>query len=205
MSGLRLIMILLAPHSACANEKNWKEEIMTVEKEHELKMMLTKDEHHFLLHFFDKLMVESGLQTNYYYDTRDEVMRKRNVTVRVRQKNNKLIGTVKRHLDRDNCSTEEHFRVDTLPRVIMWDGVPLWLKGSLQTERKVFKVCDGIILMLDLNRYLGAFDYELEIEYSESLRKQAEGILMLIGSMVGKLVSNEVISKSERFFIGFNS
>ena len=178
---------------------------MTVEKEHELKMMLTKDEHHFLLHFFDKLMVESGLQTNYYYDTRDEVMRKRNVTVRVRQKNNKLIGTVKRHLDRDNCSTEEHFRVDTLPRVIMWDGVPLWLKGSLQTERKVFKVCDGIILMLDLNRYLGAFDYELEIEYSESLRKQAEGILMLIGSMVGKLVSNEVISKSERFFIGFNS
>ena len=132
-------------------------------------------------------------------------MRKRNVTVRVRQKNNKLIGTVKRHLDRDNCSTEEHFRVDTLPRVIMWDGVPLWLKGSLQTERKVFKGCDGIILMLDLNRYLGAFDYELEIEYSESLRKQAEGILMLIGSMVGKLVSNEVISKSERFFIGFNS
>ena len=47
------------------------------EKEHEFKMMLTKDEHHFLLRFFDKLMVESGLQTNYYYDTRDEVMRKR--------------------------------------------------------------------------------------------------------------------------------
>ena len=175
------------------------------EKEHELKMMLTKDEHHFLLRFFDKLMVESGLQTNYYYDTRDEVMRKRNVTVRVRQKNNKLIGTVKRHLDTDNCSIEEHFRVDTLPRVIMWDGMPLWLKGSLQTERKIFKVCDGIILMLDLNQYLATVDYELEIEYSESLRKQAKGILMLIGSMVGNYVSNEVISKSERFFRGLNS
>ena len=175
------------------------------EKEHELKMMLTKDEHHFLLHFFDKLMVESGLQTNYYYDTRDEVMRKRNVTVRVRQKNNKLIGTVKRHLDTDNCSIEERFGVDTLPRVIMWDGMPLWLKGSLQTERKIFQVCDGIILMLDLNQYLGTVDYELEIEYSEALRKQAEGILMLIGSMVGNYVSNEVISKSERFFRGLNS
>ena len=175
------------------------------EKEHELKMMLTKDEHHFLLRFFDKLMVESGLQTNYYYDTRDEVMRKRNVTVRVRQKNNKLIGTVKRHLDTDNCSIEERFGVDTLPRVIMWDGMPLWLKGSLQTERKVFQVCDGIILMLDLNQYLGTVDYELEIEYSESLRDQAEGILMLIGSMVGNYVSNEVISKSERFFRGLNS
>ena len=170
------------------------------EKEHELKIMLTQDEHHFLLRLLDKLMVKSGLQTNYYYDTRDEVMRKRNVTVRVRQKNNKLIGTVKRHLDRDNCSTEEHFQVDTLPRVIVWDGVPLWLKGSLQTERKVFKVCDGIILMLDLNRYLGAFDYELEIEYSESLRKQAEGILMLIGSMVGKSIHLDTVSKSERFF-----
>ena len=175
------------------------------EKEHELKMMLTKDEHHFLLRFFDKLMVESGLQTNYYYDTRDEVMRKRNVTVRVRQKNNKLIGTVKRHLDTDNCSIEEHFRVDTLPRVIMWDGMPLWLKGSLQTERKIFQVCDGIILMLDLNQYLGTVDYELEIEYSESLRKQAEGILILISGMVGNYVSNEVISKSERFFRGLNS
>ena len=175
------------------------------EKEHELKMMLTKDEHHFLLHFFDKLMVESGLQTNYYYDTRDEVMRKRNVTVRVRQKNNKLIGTVKRHLDTDNCSIEEHFRVDTLPRVIMWDGKPLWLKGSLQTERKVFRVCDGIVLMLDLNQYLGTVDYELEIEYSETLRKQAEGILMLIGSMVGKSISLDTMSKSERFFQRLNS
>ena len=175
------------------------------EKEHEFKMMLTKDEHHFLLRFFDKLMVESGLQTNYYYDTRDEVMRKRNTTVRVRQKNNKLIGTVKRHLDTDHCSMEEHFQVDTLPRVIMWDGMPLWLKGSLQTERKVFKVCDGIILMLDLNQYLGTVDYELEIEYSESLRKQAEGILMLICSMVGKSIHLDTLSKSERFFQRLNS
>ena len=175
------------------------------EKEHELKMMLTKDEHHFLLHFFDKLMVESGLQTNYYYDTRDEVMRKRNTTVRVRQKNNKLTGTVKRHLDTDNCSIEERFGVDTLPRVIMWDGMPLWLKGSLQTERKVFEVCDGIILMLDLNQYLGTVDYELEIEYSETLRKQAEGILMLIGSMVGKSIRLDTMSKSERFFQRLNS
>jgi len=170
------------------------------EKEHELKMMLTKDEHHFLLHFFDKLMVESGLQTNYYYDTRDEVMRKRNVTVRVRQKNNKLIGTVKRHLDTDYCSIEERFRVDTLPRVIMLDGMPLWLKGSLQTERKIFKICDGITLMLDLNQYLGSVDYELEIEYSESLRKQAEGILMLIESLLEKQMKQKSVSKSERLF-----
>ena len=90
--------------------------------------------------------------------------------------------------------------MDTLPRVIMWDGVPLWLKGSLQTERKVFKVCDGIILMLDLNQYLGAFDYELEIEYSEALRKQAEGILMLIQNLLETKSEQNSASKSERFF-----
>ena len=81
----------------------------------------------------------------------------------------------------------------------------LTVRTALQTERKVFKVCEGIVLMLDLNQYLGTVDYELEIEYSETLRKQAEGILMLIGSMVGNYVSNEVISKSERFFRGLNS
>ena len=170
------------------------------EKEHELKIMLTQDEHHLLSRLLDKLMVESGLQTNYYYDTRDEVMRKRNTTVRVRQKNNKLIGMVKRHLDRDNCSTEEHFQVDTLPRVIMWDGMPLWLKGSLQTERKIFKVCDGIILILDMNQYLGIVDYELEIEYSEALRKQAEGLLMLIEVLLKKQMKEQSVSRSERFF-----
>ena len=175
------------------------------EKEHELKMMLTKNEYQFLLHFFDRLMVESGLQTNFYYDTRDEVMRKGNATVRVRQKNDKLIGTVKRHLDTNNCSIEEHFHVDTLPRVIMLDGMPLWLKGSLQTERKTFKVCDGIILMLDLNQYLGTVDYELEIEYSEPLRNQAEGILMLVGSMVEKNIHLDTMSKSEHFFQRLNS
>ena len=174
------------------------------EKEYELKMMLAKDEYHFLLRFFDKLMVESGLQTNYYYDTRDEVMRKRNTTVRVRQKNNKLIGTVKRHLNTDHCSMEEHFQVGTLPRVIMWEGIPLWLKGSLQTERKIFKVHDGITIMLDMNQYLGTVDYEMEIEYLESLRKQAEGILLLIGSMVGKSIHFDTVSKSERFFQRLN-
>ena len=110
------------------------------EKEHEFKMILNEDEHHFLLRFFCKLMVESGLQTNYYYDTQDEVIRKRNTTVRVRLKNGRLIGVVKR-----------------LPDTV---------------------------------------DYEFEIEYSKPLRKWAEGILMLIGS----IMHLDTMSKTERFF-----
>ena len=144
-------------------------------------------------------MSGSGLQTNYYYDTSDESMRKRNITVRVREKNRKLIGTVKSHLA-DNCSIEEHFRVDALPRVIMWYDMPLWLKGSLTTERKAFKVCDGITIMLDLNQYLDVIDYELEIEFSESLRNQAEGILMIIKYLLKCGDNKECASKSERFF-----
>lgn len=119
-----------------------------IKKEHEFKMMLTKDEHHFLLRFFDKLIVESGLQINYYYDTSDEVIRKRDGAFRVRQKNNNLIDTIKRHLDTGNCSIEGHVQEDTFMRVIMWNGLQLWLKGSLRAVRMVFKVCDGTVLML---------------------------------------------------------
>ena len=174
------------------------------EKEHEFKMMLTKDEYHFLLRFFNKMMVQSGLQTNYYYDTRNEDMRKKNVTVRVREKNNRLIGTIKRHLDTQGYSIEERFCVDTIPRVIMLDDTPLWLQGSLRTERKIFKVCDGITMMLDLNRYFDVVDYELEIEYSEVFRKQAEGIMILIRGILERKSKQQSLSKSERFF-GFLS
>ena len=59
------------------------------EKEYELKMLLTNREYRFLLDMFNLLTVETDLQTNYYYDTRDETMRKKNVTVRVREKNGK--------------------------------------------------------------------------------------------------------------------
>lgn len=170
------------------------------EKEHEFKVLLSKDEYHILLRFLDKLMVEYGWQTNYYYDTRDEVMRKRNVTVRIRQKNNKLIGTVKKHLETDNLSTEEHFCVDTLPRVLMWEGRPLWMKGTLTTERRVFKVCDGITLMLDMNQYLDTIDYELEVEFEEQCRNQAEWIMMIISGCLERQMKQMSVSKSERFF-----
>ena len=169
------------------------------EKEYELKMLLTNREYRFLLDMFNLLTVETDLQTNYYYDTLDEIMRKKNVTIRVREKNGKLLGTVKRHLVNGD-SLEEHFHVDTLPQVIMLEGTPVWLKGSLVTERKTLRVSDGITLMLDLNQYLNTVDYELEIEYSEQLRDQAEGILMLIRCLLARTQQKGAISKSERFF-----
>ena len=174
------------------------------EKEYELKMLLTNREYRFLLDMFNLLTVETDLQTNYYYDTRDETMRKKNVTIRVREKNGKLLGTVKRHLVNGD-SLEEHFHVDTLPQVIMLEGTPVWLKGSLVTERKTLRVSDGITLMLDLNQYLDTVDYELEIEYLEHLRDQAEGVLMFIRRMIRKEIHLETISKSERFFQRLNS
>ena len=67
------------------------------EKEYELKRMLIKCKHNILLFSLGNFMVETGLQTN-YYDIWDEKMRKRNMIVRVRQINNKLIGALKSHL-----------------------------------------------------------------------------------------------------------
>ncbi len=172
---------------------------MTVQ-EYEFKLMLTNDEYDFLSRFFDAIRTGTVLQTNYYYDTRDEVMRKKNTTVRIRQRGTELIGTIKKHLDEVGQSTEKQFHVDTIPHVMMIHGVPVWLKGNVMTDRKAFKVCEGIMVMLDLNRYLDTVDYELEIEFDERLRQQAEGVLLLICSMIEKSVRLNTFSKSERFF-----
>ena len=170
------------------------------EKEHEFKMLLTNREYQFLLQLFDHLMTESEAQTNYYYDTRDEAMRKNNVTVRVREKNRRLTGTIKQHLETGHCSLEKHFHVDTIPQVIILDSMPVFLKGSLKTDRKVAQVGEGITLTLDQNHNLDTVDYELEHEYTLPFYKQAQGVLMLINSLLQNQEKREVVSKSERFF-----
>ena len=170
-----------------------------IKQEHELKTLILAEDFHLLKKFLSVFMVRTDLQTNYYYDTREEIMRMANTTIRVRQKGNRLNGTIKRHLA-DGCSIEEHFHVDMLPRVMMIDSIPVWLKGSLTTERTIYKFCDGIEMMLDLNKYLGVVDYELEIEFREDLRKQAEWLLSSIKTLLQNDVKDTVACKSERFF-----
>ena len=168
--------------------------------ERELKLLLTHYEYRYLLQLFERRCDKRVIQTNYYYDTKTQAVRKANTTVRIREKNGRLKGTVKTHLKTDHCSRETSFQVDALPRVMMLDTVPVWLMGSLKTERMIYHVSEGITLMLDQNQYLETVDFELEIEYSITHQKQAEGILLLIGKLLEKDVCIASTSKSERFF-----
>ena len=175
-----------------------------MQEENELKLMLSDKEYDMLMQSLLPIMTKRLQQTNYYYDTKNELMRKDNVTVRIRQKGAKLNGTIKRHLDTSGYSTEEHFSVDRLPVAIVLDGVSVWLRGALVTNRAVFRICEGIMLMLDFNSYLDIMDYELEVEFTDDLRSQAEGILTFIRSLLHHEHITESITKSERFFRRLN-
>ena len=170
-------------------------------KEFEKKMLLSEQEYNCLMDMFKDIVSESFEQTNYYYDTRLGTMRKQNTTVRIRKKNGCHFGTVKRHDPFNDCSTEEHFLVNHLPRMLMIGGERLFLEGWLTTIRVVVKISPDMTLMLDKNTYMGATDYELELEYGEAFRREAEGIIIFIQRLINKTTPYErPASKSERFF-----
>lgn len=175
-----------------------------MEQENEFKLILTEKEYNHLMCIVKSIVVKSGWQTNYYYDTMDGLLRKENATVRVRQTADKLEGTVKRHLSAMGDSTEDHFPVSKIPQAIMLDHFLVWLRGSLNTHRTVLRVSESITMMLDMNTYLGVVDYELEVEFSAEYRSQAEGIVMLVRSLICRGQTAPSVSKSERFFRRLN-
>jgi uncharacterized protein YjbK len=173
-------------------------------KEYELKYMLTDDEYHMLERILDRLPSVSEIQTNYYYDTESESLRKQNVTVRVREKNNKYQGTIKRHLA-DGCSTEENFRMKALQNIMMFEGENIYMKGSLETKRTTYYLSDDVMIMLDRNEYLDNIDYELEVECPKEFMEQAKGIVFLIKELLHSERMESSIHKSERFFRRLNN
>ena len=170
--------------------------------EFEKKRMIEKTEYDFLC-----ACVGNGeateLQINYYYDTEDEYFRRNNITCRIRQKDRRLVGTVKRHGvgGQNQHSSEERFKVNNLPHSFEVDARKVYLKGLLITQRLEVELCSKLCLVLDKNSYLGEIDYEIEIEYQEGCEQMVEGVMVLMEKMLyteeGK---NKVLSKSERFF-----
>jgi uncharacterized protein YjbK len=63
---------------------------------------------------------------------------------------------------------------------IIWHNKCLDLLGQLTTQRDEIKFGDDISVMLDKNIYLGACDYELEVEYRLPARAEAEKIFNIL-------------------------
>ena len=168
--------------------------------EYELKWLLNPEDHEKLMEFLNPLPSLCELQTNYYYDTRTEKLRKQKITMRIREKNGKIQGTVKRHLTQDGCSLEERFQVESIPHRMMFEGEPVYLIGKLKTQRTTFFLSDSVMIMLDRNEYLDCVDYELELECPKDFMERGEGILFLLQRMMQteQWESSEI--KSERFF-----
>ena len=170
--------------------------------EREKKRMLDKQE-------YDDLRAGIGgdraseLQINYYYDTETEYFKNHNITCRIRQKNQRLVGTVKRHGadGQEEHSVEQSFFVKKLPQSLEVDGQRAYLKGCLITERIEVVLSANAVLFLDKNSYLGETDYELEIEYEKGHEGTAEGVMLLLDKlMLPKPTLSRVMSKSDRFF-----
>lgn len=175
---------------------------MQKEKEIEYKFLVSKEDFNRFLSYFDTQGNNAvrKIQINYYYDTDDNMLNKKDVTVRVRQEQDKLKCQIKKHTNTSMAlffSDEYCGCLERLPKALRVEGIheELLLKGSLVTERREIKfgICGK--LCFDINMYLGVIDYEIEIEYTERDRQSGEAIAAFIG--LNTKVSE---TKSHRFF-----
>lgn len=173
----------------------------TIELEN--KLMIDRSIYEFLVSCFEANAPKQAKHINYYYDTKKEQLRQKNITCRIRQKEDKLIGTLKKHCFVNGCpkNTEETFLVKSLPMCFEVAQQIVTLKGSMVTDRTEIQLSTDMLLVLDKNTYLGTVDYELEIEYSERGSQESEGVLKLFEKLFGIERDHEnTLSKSERFF-----
>lgn len=176
---------------------------MQKETESEYKFLVSKEQ---FVKYFALLVKKYGtattkLQINYYYDTEGNILNKNDVTVRVRQENDRLKWQIKRHTAKYGAlfSSDEYCgSLDFLPRNIKFNETKedLILKGSLITERRTICFGTGGKLCFDFNMYLGANDYEIEVEYTRQDKSSGDAIATVISS--DTKVTGE--TKSNRFF-----
>lgn len=174
--------------------------------EFEKKIIITFEQYEKLSDFFKNFKTRNVVQINYYYDTYNEKLRKNNITCRIRQKDDTLVGTIKKHITNDDRSVEQNFEVKSLPYIMKIDETDVSLKGQLTTFRSIYTVSESIDLILDKNIYLGTVDYEIEVEYNDGYEREADRFINNLIEIIGKQASCEQrISKSERFFEKLNS
>ena len=176
----------------------------------EKKLLLTEDEYSCLLNRFGegKPVLK---QINYYFDTDDLSMNRQNITCRIRLKDGKYQGTMKRHIPNTDYSTETEMEVRNGIYDNAFTDMGLKFQGELITERCILlkdSVCE---VVLDKNKYLGHTDYELEIEYLPDCEREAHSVLQTFLNELMQCKSvltlkeisehlQNVPSKSNRFF-----
>ena len=178
--------------------------------EHEKKLLLSKKQYEYLFNNYCTTCSDITVikQVNYYFDTDDFIMNRRNITCRIRLKNGKYVGTMKQHSSGTDNSTETQVNVKNGILENDFTEAGLKLQGELVTKRYILHRDSSSEVVLDKNEYLGYEDYELEIEYSDGHEKEACDIYDKILTEISQIHPYPkdnvtflyVPSKSTRFF-----
>ncbi|MDY6392794.1 MAG: CYTH domain-containing protein [Bacilli bacterium] len=155
----------------------------------EAKVLVNADDYRKLVKLFPD--ASRYMQTNYYIDSKDRMLAKSGIALRIREKNGQYEMTLKTPLSQglleknvplsmnEFCAFRdfgEFPKCDLLRFLTMldFDVTDLKILTSLATER-IDVEYEGGLLSIDRNSYSGKVDYEIEFEYNNM--EDAEAIL----------------------------
>ncbi|MEX3625422.1 CYTH domain-containing protein [Viridibacillus arvi] len=180
----------------------------------EYKSLFSKEQHEQCIEYLKQKLGpadEDKLQVNYYYDNGHLSFAEQGITIRIRQKNEKLklqiktpIGNKNKNINAKNeieADIEElcySFKIEDTPIISLLEG-EVSLLGVLITERKSWKKEDKFSIDIDKNIYLGVVDYEIECEFKNEFKVEAEAFLKDVLSSLN-MDYRKSESKVTRFF-----
>lgn len=177
--------------------------------EKEIKVLIAKEEYDLLDKIFE--WDDSYVQVNHYY-TNTKSGDNNDITVRVREKKEKLYLQIKLPIKKENSlhiKKEIEEELDYLPEFISGKKLEELTKilkdniykiGELVTFRKIYHYNDEVLICLDKNQYLGVVDYEVEIEYTGEYPQE---VIELFESN-DIYTKNEIYGKYSRFLMEYN-
>ncbi len=186
---------------------------MRQEMEIEFKNLLSAEEYDRLL---DSYADGSDIvwQANDYFDTPSFEIRAKGAALRVREKKDGLVLTLKEpsgdglletHVTLSSSEAEDLFKYGLIHSVAMNAQLkrfgltePLEHLGRLETERFEKQLADGL-LVLDKSHYLGVTDYELEFETTDFKRGEAAfHVLLEQNNIEVRKTKNKIVRFMER-------
>lgn len=177
----------------------------------EKKLLLTEEEYAFLLKELVGI-VPAVKHIDYYFDTEELTMNEKNITCRIRLKNDNYKATIKKYSIYDKNSVQSDVDICQGLQENIFVDFGLTLQGELVTYRSVLVSNELYKVILDKNEYLGCVDYEIKIEYYTDYEIKVNIMLQsIIDTLLiynHNLVPNEIISrlkdvqksKAQRFF-----
>ena len=175
--------------------------------EYEYKVMVSKENFNKLKNNFINKKHEKYIQTNYYYDTKDLLLKKSKLSLRIRyiENKNEYLLTLKEPFENVRKEYEAYLKElsfndipDEIKEILKKYNIQpqeLILLGSLKTTRLEYSINSSLIC-LDYNQYNHKEDYEIECE-SNSL-ENAKKVLINILNENGISYSVSSLSKMAR-------